>query len=218
MEHKPKFRGRIHQAAFYLTISESILYILSWSFFKGNLGICIYLLAQLILFGVSSTYHITDWKNEKAEHIVRLLDHISIFLLISGTQTSVVLTLLPYNAYTKSILLVSWSITTAGVLKIVLLRRLNHLFDTVVYILHGVSVVPFFKIMFDSLSICDLIFIIVGGIVYVLGGVVYGSRKPDPYPYIFGYHEVFHAATVIANYCFFIPLLKNYVGSIQVSM
>ena len=214
-EKKPYFRGKIHLAAFYLTISKSILYILTWTLIRGNKAILIYLISQLILFGVSSTYHTTTWKNERAEYLVRLIDHISIFILISGTQTSVVLSLLPYTIVSKTIIMISWTITLIGTLKIVLFRRLNHIFDTLVYILHGISVVPFFRIIKASVNTLDLTFIVMGGIVYVIGGIVYGYKRPDPYPFVFGYHEIFHVTTVLANYCFFIPMFKQYVTTLK---
>ncbi|KAF5140428.1 hypothetical protein G9O61_00g012330 [Vairimorpha ceranae] len=139
-EKKPYFGGKIHLAVFYFTISKSILYILTWTLIRGNKAILIYLISQLILFGVSSTYHTTTWKNERAEYLVRLIDHISIFILISGTQTSVILSLLPYTIMSKIIIMISWTITLIGTLKIVLFRRLNHIFGTLVYILHGIPV------------------------------------------------------------------------------
>lgn len=212
---KPKLRGRFHQVAFYLTLSTTALYLICWGMSKGDTGIVIYLLSQLILFGVSAKYHTTMWKNPRVERIFQLLDHISIFILISGTQTSVVLTLLPSSRYTKYLLTLTWSITLGGILKIVLLQRLDHVFDLCVYMLHGVSVIPFFKILIDNLSTLDLILFIAGGAIYLAGGLVFGYQRPDPIPTVFGYHEVFHVFTIVANYCFFVPILKNYVMSLR---
>ncbi len=213
---KPKLRGRFHQVAFYLTITTTILYLLCWGMTRGDLGIVIYLLSQLTLFGISSKYHTTSWKDPRIERLFQLLDHISIFILISGTQTSVALTLLPKSQYTRYLLTMTWSITIGGILKIVLLRRLDHVFDLCVYMLHGVSVIPFFKILMDNLSTLDLILFIAGGALYLAGGLIFGYQKPDPIPTVFGYHEVFHVFTIIANYCFFIPILKSYVVSLKV--
>lgn len=192
-----------------------MLYLLTWSLVKGNKAILIYLLSQLILFGVSSTYHTTIWKNEKLEHLIRLVDHISIFVLISGTQTSVVLSLLPPSNLSKSIIIGSWTISILGTSKILFYKHLNHAFDTFVYILHGLSVIPFFNLITSNVSKIDLIFLISGGAIYVIGGLVYGYKRPDPYPFIFGYHEVFHLTTVLANYCFFIPIFKQYICTLQ---
>ncbi|EOB11154.1 putative membrane protein [Nosema bombycis CQ1] len=147
--------------------------------------------------------------------LFRFLDHISIFILISGTQTSVVLNLLPPSKYTKYLLTLTWSITIGGIAKIVLLRKLGHVFDLVLYILHGASVVPFFKILIDNLRLIDLGLFVIGGVVYIAGGIIFGIERPNPYPKVFGYHEIFHVFTIIANYCFFVPVLRNYLLSLK---
>lgn len=212
---KPKLRGRIHQIAFYLTIVKTLVYGICCLNSKGNLGILIYLLSQLVLFGVSSTYHITSWKDEKTRSLFQRLDHISIFLLISGTQTSVALTLIPIGPYTKYILMTTWTISLAGILKIVLMQKLHTHFDLMVYILHGVSVVPFFHIIMRSVSLCDVLLFVLGGVIYIAGGLIYGIEHPDPYPQVFGYHEIFHVMTVLANWCFLVPLLRGYVSTLS---
>ncbi|EEQ81153.1 hypothetical protein NCER_102616 [Vairimorpha ceranae BRL01] len=108
----------------------------------------------------------------------------------------------------KIIIMISWTITLIGTLKIVLFRRLNHIFGTLVYILHGIPVVPFFKIIKANVNTLDLTFI-------VMGGIVYGYKRPDPYPFVFGYHEIFHVTTVLANYCFFILMFKQYITTLK---
>lgn len=212
IEKKPLLRGRIHQLAFYLTILEA-LFLFNKFITQSNLGIIIYIMSQLIMFGISSTYHTTNWKNQSIENYFRMADHISIFLLISGTQTSVVLNMLPYDYYARLIIFISWSITITGTLKIILMKRLGNTFDTIVYIIHGVSVVPFINILFKNLNFNDFILFLIGGGLYVCGGVIYGIKWPDIYPSVFGYHEVFHVLTVIANYCFLVPVVKDYLRS-----
>ncbi|EQB61044.1 hemolysin [Vairimorpha apis BRL 01] len=201
--------------AFYLTLLKSIFFIFSCLLLQGNFGIFIYLLSQLILFGVSSTYHITNWKNQTLEKWFRIADHIAIFLLISGTQTSVVLNLLPYSYYTRLIIYISWTITITGALKIILMKKLGNTFDTIVYIIHGTSVVPFINILFNHLCVHDFVLFLIGGILYVCGGIVYGMKWPDINPRVLGYHEIFHILTIIANYCFLVPVVKDYVKVIK---
>lgn len=214
-KQKPILRGRIHQIAFYLTIAKTFMYAVCSIHRKGNLGIMIYLLSQLILFGVSSTYHVTSWKDEKTKSLFQRLDHISIFLLISGTQTSVILNLVPIGMYTKYVLMMTWTISLAGILKIILMKKLHMHFDLMVYILHGMSIVPFFRIIMNSIPIGDLSLFILGGAIYIIGGLIYGMERPNPYPQVFGYHEIFHVMTVLANWCFLVPLLKGYIYTLS---
>lgn len=213
---KPKLRGRIHQGAFFFTVALTIAYLICCMLQGGRLGVAIYLISQLILFGISSTYHVTKWKNDRTRILFRFLDHISIFLLISGTQTSVILTLIPISRYTKYILTTTWSISIAGILKILIMRRLGSLFDLVLYILHGVSIFPFFKIICDNVSKVDICLFICGGIIYLAGGVIFSLERPNPFPSTFGYHEVFHMLTVLANWCFMIPICKKYIVGLSV--
>lgn len=212
-EQKPVLRGRIHQAAFYLTVIKSCIYGACCINNKGNFGVLLYLISQLVLFGVSSTYHVTSWKDNRVRSLFQRLDHISIFLLISGTQTSVALMFLPMGPHTKYILMTTWTISVAGILKIVLVRKLHTQFDLAVYILHGISVIPFFNLIMQNVSINDLSLFILGGVVYIIGGFIFGMEKPNPYPGIFGYHEIFHVMTVLANWCFLVPIFKNYVST-----
>lgn len=211
MNLKPLLRGRIHQVAFYFTIFLTIIYfIITSQIRKIQWGIIIYLLSQLLLFGISSTYHTVKWKTQKMRRLFQKLDHASIFMLISGTQTSVVLFLLPKAQFTYKMLLTTWAITLFGFLKVFLLNEISDMVDVIFYIFHGVSIVPFFKYIMQYLHIVDIALFISGGAIYIVGGLIYGIRRPDPFPQFFGYHEIFHLFTILANLCFMIPMAKKY--------
>ncbi|KHN69488.1 putative hemolysin III-like integral membrane protein [Ordospora colligata] len=212
--YKPRLRGRIHQVAFYITLAKTLIYIICSIINQGSIGILIYLISQIILFGISSTYHTRTWKSKKNRQLLQRLDHISIFILISGTQTSVALTLIPFGKYTKHMLMTTWTISLSGILKILLMKNLHTNIDTLVYILHGISVIPFFSIIMKNISLFDASLFILGGAIYIAGGCVYVIERPNPLPKVFGYHEVFHVMTVLANWCFFIPLLKRYITAL----
>lgn len=207
---KPLLRGRVHQIAFYETIILSILSTLLFIFSKKySFELILYLTSQLILYGVSSTYHITPFKSEKIRRIFQKLDHSSIFILISGTQTSIFL-LLKNKTNQPSILtfvFITWSISFIGMMKVFLFNNIFEMIDVIIYIVHGVCVVPFINVLRDSLTLSDIVLYIVGGVLYILGGIVFGCEWPDPCPSVFGYHEVFHVMTVLANLCFMIPIL-----------
>ncbi|KAF7684083.1 UPF0073 membrane protein [Astathelohania contejeani] len=210
-QNKPILRGRIHQGAFYLTCLLSIGYLIFCPFGGWETGITIYLLSQLILYGISSTYHTKKFKTEEARRHFQRLDHGSIFFLISGTQSCVVLTMLPYSDQIRNILIITWTITIIGLLKVIFILDRYDTLDVVFYILHGVSIVPFFKYVYDNVSLIDVILFILGGIIYISGGIIFRLKRPDPNPKVFGYHEVFHVFTVIANLCFLIPIFKEYI-------
>lgn len=211
MEKKPRMRGKIHQVAFIITCCFAVVYVALWMSRGWTTGVAVYILSQLVLYGVSSVYHLTDWKTERHRRLLQKMDHASIFLLISGTQTSVALLLLPIAEATKNMLVVTWTISGLGILKVMLLKSIYETLDVVIYILHGVSVVPFFKFLIRNTTLSDVILFVCGGILYIVGGIFFRIRKPDPFPNIFGYHEVFHVFTVAANTCYMIPIFKKYL-------
>eukprot|EP00866_Antonospora_locustae_P001399 jgi/Antlo1/1399/1242 len=216
LEKKPKMRGKVHQAAFIVTCCFAVVYVALWMSKGWTTGVAVYILSQLVLYGVSSLYHLKDWKTEKHRRLLQRIDHASIFLLISGTQTSVALLLLPIAEATKNMLVITWTISGLGILKVMFLKSIYETLDVVIYVIHGMSVVPFFKFLIRNTTLSDVILFVCGGVLYILGGIFFRIRKPDPFPSIFGYHEVFHVFTVAANICYMIPIFKKYLSMLMV--
>lgn len=212
--NKPKLRGFFHAAAFVCTAVIFVLFIVSSIAFKFDLGIFIYMISQLLQFGVSATYHIPDW-SPKIKTVWRYLDHSCIFVLISGTQTSVLLNALPSEKLSSAfgMLKVSWALSIIGIFRLVLIRRMYDIFDLFCYIGHGMLVLPFYKIL-SCFTGFELSMIVLGGVFYIIGGIVYGLEKPNPFPKMFGYHEIFHILTLLANACFGVVISKDYVKSL----
>ncbi|KAI5190896.1 hemolysin III [Nematocida sp. AWRm77] len=208
-EKKPYWRGKIHRIAFYATIG---IYILLMYFSTLNkVYLSVYFASQLILYGVSSTYHMTEWSSREAEKLFQKLDHSSIFLLISGTQTCVLMSI--YELYAQSTISMFWSVfftyilAGIGIGKVFLLTTLPRYANVIYYVFHGASVAIFVPLecFIKNYGLCILC--IVGGVLYILGGTVYSTRKPNPWPKIFGYHEVFHILTVLGNLCFLLTII-----------
>ncbi|KAM0675462.1 hypothetical protein GVAV_000825 [Gurleya vavrai] len=208
--YKPLLRGRFHQFAFYTTIILSIIYIILTvlSHLPFKIPIVIYLLSQLTTYGVSATYHLYNFKNKKTQRIFQQIDHASIFFLISGTQTCVVSTFMPYSAASK-LLITSWTISAIGILKVIFINA-REMIDVIFYICHGVCIIPFVKTMSSYLTFYEWIFVILGGAFYIIGGIIFGLEWPNPWPKTFGFHEIFHFLTIVANLCFMIPVITKY--------
>lgn len=211
-EPKPKLRGRIHRVAFVTTCCSALLYIITLFFHGWSTGFTVYILSQLVLYGISSTYHITEWRSERSRRLLQKMDHASIFFLIAGTQTCVALLFMPLTTTTKNILRVTWTISILGVLKVFFLKNVYETLDVVAYIVHGICILPFFRSLAKSTTPTNIIFFVCGGICYVVGGILFRIRRPDPYPSTFGYHEVFHMFTVVANLFCMVPIFKKYMS------
>lgn len=202
---KPYLRGKIHRFALY---SSVLLYFPLLLLMKNaNKGaLTLYFLSQLFLYWTSSTYHMTDWDKRQKERIFRKLDHISIFFLISGTQTCVLVALKKESERgDMNVMLpasLSYMLSFLGVFKVLFFFSCPRAVNVLYYIAHGC--VPAFFIPWEWVSKLTTSFILcfLGGAFYIIGGMIYGFRKPDPFPSIFGYHEIFHTLTVLANLCF----------------
>jgi len=211
--YKPLLRGKIHAFAFVCTAIAALFFLVSSILKHFNSGILIYIISQLLQYGASSFYHIPAW-SPKVKNILRYLDHICIFIMISGTQTSVLLNTISATKSSAAALMIklSWTFAILGILKIVLLKKLHNILDLVLYILQGCIILPFSKHLAEMQWI-DKFLVGCGGILYLVGGVIYGIEKPNLHPKIFGYHELFHLLTVMANMCFGIIISRPYLIS-----
>jgi hemolysin III len=164
----------------------------------------------VLLFTVSAVYHRGHW-SARVTGVLRRLDHANIFLLIAGTYTPYCLLLL--RGTDRVVMLsVIWTGALLGVGFRVLWIDAPRRLCVPVYIGLGcaaVFAIPQFAAGSERLGmgigIAVLALIATGGLLYVLGGAVYGFRRPDPWPRFFGFHEVFHSLTVLA-------FVAHYVG------
>lgn len=211
---KPRLRGVIHAGAFILTCLGLLAFLVSSCVHSFNLGILIYLISQLLQFGISSFYHIPNW-SPRAKLILRYLDHSCIFLLISGTQTSIIINNIPKaeRGFSTLAIKISWAITAIGISRFFIFSKLYDIFDLICYICHGAIVLPFLSGL-SHFGGRDIAFMCTGGLLYVIGGIVYGMEWPNPIPSVLGFHEIFHIFTVLANACFGIVISRNYIASI----
>lgn len=211
---KPKLRGFIHAFAFVCTAVSSVFFIASSVFLRFNLGIFIYLLSQLLQYGISASYHIPTW-TPRIRRILQHLDHMCIFVLISGTQTSVLISLVDIrkSAVARLVIKMSWSITLVGILKTIVMNRFYRILDVALYIAHGLVILPFYRVLSDT-SAVDKVLVGAGAVLYIAGGAVYGLGRPNPFPSLFGYHEVFHVFTIAANMCYATIITRKYILSV----
>jgi hemolysin III len=193
---KPLMRGWLHAGSFFTFLLLGLLMLaLNDASRRHRLTLVVYLLGTLAMFGTSALYHRGRW-SERQLRTWRRLDHSTIFLAIAGAYTPVAIVGLDQGAR-RIILIVSWTGALIGIglqwVRIALPRAVF----TAVYIIVGWSIVPFVSQLHTRLGTLGLSMIVGGGLAYTLGAVVYAMKRPDPWPTVFGYHEVFHLMTVI---------------------
>jgi hemolysin III len=193
---KPRLRGVSPEYAFFVSIGCGVALILAASDGRARLAAIIYAFAVSALLGTSALYHRVTWR-PGARRWMRRLDHSMIFVMIAGTYTPVALLALK-GALANTILIVLWCGALGGVIfKLLWIDAPKWLFATV-YALLGLVTAAVFGELPAAIGWLGVSGLAVGGLLYLIGAVVYASGRPNPWPKVFGYHEVFHALVIIA--------------------
>jgi hemolysin III len=193
---KPRLRGVFHQYAFFVSVGCGVGLILAASGGRARIAATIYAVAVSALLGTSALYHRLTWR-PKARRWMRRLDHSMIFVLIAGTYTPVALLALR-GSLANTILIVLWVGALAGVVfKLAWIDAPKWLFAAV-YVLLGLVTAAVFGELPATIGWLGVAGLATGGLLYVIGAVVYTSGRPNPFPKVFGYHEIFHALVIAA--------------------
>jgi hemolysin III len=206
---KPRFRGRLHQAAFFACIPAVVALVVVAPGAKARVAALVYGVAILAQFAASAMYHRGDW-GERALTKMRRLDHSMIFVLIAGTYTPMCLMAL-HGTEGWLILTLAWTGAAVGILT-KLYRVDLHVVSGIMYIGLGWIAVFVLPALARALSDASLVLVIAGGLLYSVGALALATHHPDPWPETFGYHEVWHTATIAAGACFFAAILLMYLG------
>jgi len=194
---KPRLRGVSHQWAFFVSIFTGAVLVLLAPNGEALAAAAIYSLSVMALFGTSALYHRVNWKTLNARRWMRRLDHSMIFVLIAGTYTPFALLALDGKLAT-AILIVVWSGALAGVVLQLCWVDAPRMLSAIVYIAMGWVALVAYPEMVDKVGITGTALVTAGGILYSAGAIIYATKRPNPVPKVFGYHEVFHALVILA--------------------
>jgi hemolysin III len=192
---KPLLRGVSHEIAAGVALAGLVALVLLAPGPRARVGALVYGLSLVALFSVSALYHRPTW-SPRARLWMRRLDHSAIFLLIAGTFTP--LCLLVGDGRARTLLAVVWAGAGLGILRALVWPRAPRVVATALYLLLGWAAVPLVPAMYRALGGVSLALLAAGGVLYSVGAVIYATRRPDPFPRVFGYHEVFHALVIAA--------------------
>ena len=207
---KPRLRGWLHLVNAPLTLAAGVVLIALSPTAPTRVGSVVYTLSALLLFTVSAVYHRGTW-SPRVHGFLQRFDHANIFLLIAGSYTP--FTLLLLEGTDRTVLLsVIWVGAALGVAFRILWVNAPRWLYTPIYIALGWAAIFYIGDFIEGgqrlgvgIGTAVLVLALVGGSLYTLGAVVYGFRRPDPWPAWFGFHEVFHTFTILA-------FLTHYVG------
>jgi len=192
---KPLLRGVSHEIAAGVALAGLVALVLLAPGPRARAAALVYGGSLVALFSVSALYHRPDW-SPRALLWMRRLDHSAIFLLIAGTFTP--LCLLLGDAFARTMLAVVWAGAGAGILRALLWPRAPRAVATSLYVLLGWAAVPLAPAMYRALGPGSMALLAGGGLLYSVGAVIYATRWPDPFPRVFGFHEIFHALVIAA--------------------
>ncbi|CDK00148.1 conserved membrane hypothetical protein [Microbacterium sp. C448] len=195
---RPTWRGWIHAATFPIAIVAGIVLIVLADGTAAKWSSAIFLATSMLLFGTSALYHRFDWST-RAKAVLKRIDHANIFLLIAGTYTPIAVLALPPEKATLLLSLV-WGGALLGILFRVFWVGAPRWLYVALYIVLGWAAVMYIGDLFAANAVM-MTLVVVGGLLYTFGALVYALKRPNPWPGHFGFHEIFHVCTVLAFLC-----------------
>jgi hemolysin III len=200
--YKPLLRGWLHLGAAPIALIAGMALIVFAPTLPGRVSAAIFTLTAVLLFGTSAVYHRGNW-SPKTRDILRRLDHANIFLIIAGTYTPLCVLLLEDPTRTL-VLTIVWTGAILGVIFRVVFLNAPRWIYVPLYIALGWVAVGFIGPFYEAGGAAVVLLVAAGGLCYTVGAVFYGFKWPGKNAKYFGYHELFHALTVVAFACHFI--------------
>ncbi|AVT40087.1 hemolysin III family protein [Plantactinospora sp. BB1] len=199
---KPRMRGWLHAYAFFVAVVAGVVLCAIAATRPGwtpLVSCLVYSVTVCGLFGTSALYHRRVW-SERRYRLMRRLDHSMIFVFIAGTYTPFCLLLLSAES-AAVLLLIVWGGAVAGVAMKLVWPHAPRWVSAPLYLALGWVAVAVLPDILDRGGVTVLALLVAGGAAYSVGAVCYALRRPNPWPTVFGHHELFHACTLVAAIC-----------------
>ena len=204
---RPALRGTLHLAAAFAAVAGTVWLQLIADSPTAYVGAAIFGASLILLYSTSAGYHTIAW-SDALRNIVRRVDHSMIFVLIAGTYTPFCLAV--SLQWGIPLLVAVWTLAGAGTLLTSFRPDAPRWLSVGLYIgLGWVGVVTVSEALAEF-AVAPLVMLAIGGALYTAGGIVYGLRRPDPWPRVFGFHEVFHGFVVAGSAVHF-SLIAAYI-------
>jgi hemolysin III len=202
-EVKPRLRGRLHAVVAPLAAIAGLIQVVLAPSAAARLTSAVFCFGSVLLFSVSAAYHTRTWP-ERTRVRLKRWDHANIFVLIACSYTPFAVLMLPASA-ARLLLLVVWTGALLGAAFQVLWVHAPRWLYVPIYVGLGWAAVFWAHDFAAAGHPAVLVLIVLGGVFYTIGAVVYGLKRPDPAPAWFGFHEIFHTMTIAA-------FLAHYLG------
>ncbi len=204
LAEKPLLRGWLHLVCVFLAVPAGVWVVLDAPTRRAQVAATLYAVGLIGLFVVSGSYHRGRWGPTWRSRM-RRLDHATIFVMIAGSYTP--LCLLVLRGWVSVVMLVAaWTGATVGAVLAYQSGRRSHAVRNGLYIALGWASMVAAPQLIDRLDPGQLALMAVGGVLFTVGAISLATRWPDPFPRVFGYHEVWHVLVVAAVVCHLISI------------
>jgi len=203
---KPRLRGVSHEIAAFVSPVLGLVLVALAPTTSVRWAALVYTVGLTSMYATSALYHRGHWSSAVRLRL-RRLDHSMIMVAIASTYTPVAVAALDAGS-SRVLLGVVWSLAVVGIgIQLLWLNAPRWLVATL-YIAIGWTAVAFAPTLWRDLGVISFSLLVIGGIVYSLGAVVYSTRRPDPVPAVFGYHEVFHLLVIAAGLVLYAAIVR----------
>lgn len=210
---KPLLRGYIHQEAFFVSLT-ACAFLFAHSTGRVSFIACLlYSMGLILLFGFSAVYHRVTWQPRARANLKRI-DHSAIFVLIAGTTSPIALLALPEDSG-NTLLRLIWFGAVVGILQSIFWVKAPKWVTALLCVIVGWLSLPYMSGLSETLAPGEVPLLVLGGIAYSIGALFYALKKPNFFPGVFGYHELFHIFTVLAAALHFL-VIYSLVGRSQI--
>jgi hemolysin III len=203
-EVAPRLRGLLHAWAFWFALAAAGILIIVAYDGRARIAAVIYGVGLCALFGASATYH--RWRgNPRWKPVLRRVDHSTIFVFIAASYTPIALLVL-HGPLSTIVLISIWAGALAGVVMSVAWIDAPRVLTAICYIAVGWVALVAMPQLFDHRGVAVPVLLLIGGVLYSLGAAAYATKRPNPWPRTFGFHEVFHTLVIAAALVHFIAI------------
>jgi hemolysin III len=192
----PRLRGASHAVAFVLAVAAANIVIILAPTGRAAIAVAVYGMGLVTLFGASALYH--RWPGPaRLKPLLRRIDHSAIFVFIAASYTPIALIVL-HTALGWVILVLAWCGAGAGIALSLGWIDASRWLNVASYLVLGWIAVLALPQLIDKLQLTPLLLVAAAAVLYSLGAVIYGLKRPNPWPRTFGFHEIFHALVILA--------------------
>jgi len=203
-EPAPLLRGVSHAFAFWAALAAALILVVLAPPGAARIAAIVYGVGLCVLFAGSALYHRWRW-SPRVRPLLRRIDHSAIFVFIAASYTPIALLVLT-GTLRWVVLAVVWAGALAGVCLSVAWITAPRVLVAACYLALGWVAVIAVPQLVEKLPVAPLVLLAAGGLFYSVGAAIYAARRPDPWPRVFGFHELFHAFVIAAAVAHFVAM------------